>query len=149
MQGQTDISQFIQSFTGSHHFVLDYLIEEVVTRQVAHIQDFLLKTSILDRFCQPLCDAGLQGYDDAQATLEYIRQANLFLIPPYSQKLLRAFENTSSPEPSRTSQPLIDPLSERELEVLRLIAEGLTNRVNGYFWRWIPSRGIIAAYLPS
>lgn len=81
MQGQTDIGQFIQSFTGSHHFVLDYLIEEVLTRQAAHIQDFLLKTSILDRFCQPLCDAVLQGDDDAQATLEHIRQANLFLIP--------------------------------------------------------------------
>ncbi|MEQ9031974.1 MAG: hypothetical protein RLP44_24875, partial [Aggregatilineales bacterium] len=81
MQGQTDVGQFIQSFTGSHHFVLDYLIEEVLTRQPPHIQDFLLKTSILERLCGPLCVAILQDDEDALATLEHIRQANLFLIP--------------------------------------------------------------------
>jgi len=32
LQGQTDTDGFIQSFTGSHHFVLDYLVEEVLNR---------------------------------------------------------------------------------------------------------------------
>jgi len=81
MQGQQDNRQFIQSFTGSHHFVLDYLMEEVLTHQPPHIQDFLLKTSILERMCGPLCAAVLQDDDDAQTILEHIRQANLFLIP--------------------------------------------------------------------
>lgn len=81
MQGQGDHRRFIESFTGSHHFVLDYLIEEVLSHQPPRVQDFLLKTSVLDRFCGPLCDAVLQASDDAQATLESIRQANLFLIP--------------------------------------------------------------------
>ena len=49
MQGRTDISNFIQSFTGSHHFVIDYLVEEVLKHQPEHIRDFLLQTSILDR----------------------------------------------------------------------------------------------------
>ncbi|MEQ8677789.1 MAG: LuxR C-terminal-related transcriptional regulator [Aggregatilineales bacterium] len=80
MQGKQDTGAFIQSFTGSHHFVLDYLIEEVLNRQPSHIQDFLLKTSILERLCGPLCAAILQDDEDALATLENIRQANLFLI---------------------------------------------------------------------
>ena len=81
MRGVGDKSGFIQSFTGSHHFVLDYLVEEVLSHQPPHIQDFLLKTSTLERMCGPLCDAVLQDGEDAQATLESIRQANLFLIP--------------------------------------------------------------------
>lgn len=81
MQGQQDIGDFIQSFTGSHHFVLDYLVDEVLSRQAPHIQRFLLKTSILERMCAALCDAILA--DEAHAaedTLESIRRANLFLI---------------------------------------------------------------------
>ena len=57
MQGRTDSAAFIQAFTGSHHFVLDYLIEEVLEQQPKSVQDFLLKTSILDRLNGPLCDA--------------------------------------------------------------------------------------------
>jgi len=81
MQGQGNSGGFIHSFTGSHHFVLDYLIEEVLSQQLPQIRDFLLKTSILERFCGPLCAAILQDNEDALATLEHIRQANLFLIP--------------------------------------------------------------------
>ena len=54
-----DAASFIESFTGSHHFVLDYLLEEVLQQQSASIQTFLLRTSILDRLCGPLCDAVL------------------------------------------------------------------------------------------
>jgi len=81
MQGQQDTGAFIQSFTGSHHFVLDYLMEEVLSHQPPHIQDFLLKTSILERLCGPLCAAIVPDAKDAHATLEHIRQANLFVIP--------------------------------------------------------------------
>ena len=59
MQGHQDTTSFIQSFTGSHHFVLDYLVEEVLQQQSESIQTFLLRTSILDRLCGPLCDAVL------------------------------------------------------------------------------------------
>ncbi len=82
MQGYEDVSGFIRSFTGSHHFVLDYLIEEVLHRQPETIQTFLLRTSILDRLCGPLCDAVL-GTPSAsgQETLEYLERANLFIVP--------------------------------------------------------------------
>ncbi|HZI74118.1 MAG TPA: hypothetical protein VFD73_08880, partial [Gemmatimonadales bacterium] len=57
LQGQPDAAGFITSFTGSHHFVLDYLVEEVLGQQDARLQTFLLRTSILERMTGPLCDA--------------------------------------------------------------------------------------------
>src|SRR6266700_3622559 len=82
MQGQQDSASFITSFTGSHHFVLDYLVEEVLGQQPESIQTFLLRTSILDRLCGSLCDAVLLDPSvSGQATLEYIEHANLFLAP--------------------------------------------------------------------
>src|SRR2546428_5668210 len=59
MQGQKDTTSFIKSFTGSHHFVLDYLVEEVLQQQPESVQTFLLRASILDHVCGPLCDAVL------------------------------------------------------------------------------------------
>src|SRR6266480_2104492 len=82
LQGQQDATSFITSFTGSHHFVLDYLVEEVLQQQPESIQTFLLRTSILDRLCGPLCDAVLlTPSGSGQETLESIEHANLFLVP--------------------------------------------------------------------
>jgi LuxR family transcriptional regulator, maltose regulon positive regulatory protein len=81
LQGQKDASRFIESFTGSHHFVLDYLLGEVLQQQSEDIQTFLLQTSILERLCASLCDAVLQSNLSGQETLEYLSRANLFLIP--------------------------------------------------------------------
>lgn len=81
LQPQQDTADFIESFTGSHHFVLDYLVEEVLNRQPPHIQDFLLKTSILNRLCAPLCDAIIQDAKyPSQTLLRDIQNANLFLV---------------------------------------------------------------------
>src|SRR6266568_2259498 len=82
MQGHQDATSFITSFTGSHHFVLDYLLEEVLGQQPESLQTFLLRTSILDRMSGSLCDAVLlTPSGSGQATLEYIEHANLFLVP--------------------------------------------------------------------
>ena len=82
LQGQQDTTRLIASFTGSHHFVLDYLMEEVLGQQSEHVQTFLLHTSILDRMCGPLCDAVLlDSTTPGQATLQDLERANLFLIP--------------------------------------------------------------------
>ncbi len=80
MRGQEDVSGFIQSFTGSHRFVLDYLLEEVLQQQSEHVQEFLLKTAVLNRLTGSLCDA-LTGDDDGQEMLESLDRANLFLVP--------------------------------------------------------------------
>jgi LuxR family maltose regulon positive regulatory protein len=82
MQGQKDTASFIKSFTGSHHFVMDYLVEEVLQQQPENIQTFLLRTSLLDRLCGPLCEAVLlDAAVSGQETLEYLERANLFIVP--------------------------------------------------------------------
>jgi LuxR family maltose regulon positive regulatory protein len=87
MQGHQDTASFIHSFTGSHHFVLDYLIEEVLGQQSESIQTFLLRTSILDRLCGPLCDAVLLDSSvSGQETLENLEHANLFIVPLDSER---------------------------------------------------------------
>lgn len=81
-QSQKETSRFIESFTGSHHFVMDYLVEQVLQQQPASIQTFLLRTSILARMCGPLCDAVLlEPFSSGQETLEQLQRANLFLVP--------------------------------------------------------------------
>ncbi len=79
LQGRTDVSEFLTTFTGSHRYVLDYLSDEVLARQPAPVQQFLLHTSILDRLSGPLCDA-VTGHEGSQAMLEALERANLFVV---------------------------------------------------------------------
>jgi len=91
MRGSADIHGFIENFSSSHRFILDYLTEEIYNQQPSHIQKFLLQTSILERLSGPLCEAilsreftspeELEKLLPAQLTLEYLEQANLFLLP--------------------------------------------------------------------
>jgi LuxR family maltose regulon positive regulatory protein len=74
-------AQFIQAFSGSHHYVIDYLGDEVLRRQPDEVQSFLLQTSILDRLCGPLCDAVLGESRDSERMLRELERRNLFLIP--------------------------------------------------------------------
>jgi len=80
MQGREDMEEFIADFSGSHRYVIDYLIDEVMFRQTEHLQAFLCQTSILDRFCAPLCDTAL-GITSSRQILSDLEGANLFLIP--------------------------------------------------------------------
>ncbi len=79
-QGRADTASFTQAFTGSHHFVLDYLVEEVLQRQPERVRSFLLQTSILDRLSGPLCDA-VTGQEDGRGMLEALERGNLFVVP--------------------------------------------------------------------
>lgn len=104
LSDRADKEQVIASFTGSHRYLVEYLMEEVVNRQPEEVQSFLLATSILERMCAPLCDAilghrgwqsgALHGIEDStapipyilipsnsQPVLEYLEHANLFLLP--------------------------------------------------------------------
>ncbi len=81
LQGREDSSQFIQSFSGSHRYILEYLSEEVLKRQTEDMQSFLLGTSILDRLCGPLCDAVMDEPFGSQEKLEYLDKTNLFIVP--------------------------------------------------------------------
>lgn len=88
IQGDHDADRFIRSFTGNHHFVLDYLVEEVLKRQPESVQSFLLRTSILDRLCGSLCDEVL-GHPEAsgQGTLIELDRKNLFIVPLDNERL--------------------------------------------------------------
>jgi LuxR family maltose regulon positive regulatory protein len=79
MQARDDIGGFVSAFAGSHHYVADYLVEEVLNRQADAVRSFLLQTSILARLSGPLCDA-LTGQADGQQMLEDLEQANLFVV---------------------------------------------------------------------
>lgn len=80
LQGRSDTASFIQAFTGSHRFVLDYLVEEVLQRQPESVRHFLLQTAMLDRLCGPLCDAVTNG-EGGQALLDTLERGNLFVVP--------------------------------------------------------------------
>lgn len=75
-----EISERVQAFTGSNRFILDYLVDEVIYRQPAHIQQFLLQTSLLRRFNASLCEA-VTGREDSQSLLEQLEHNNVFIIP--------------------------------------------------------------------
>jgi LuxR family maltose regulon positive regulatory protein len=102
-----DRSAFVAALSGTERFILDYLVEEVLSQQPAAVQEFLLKTSILERLVAPLCDAILgEGWEPppagderivepssagshlylpspsaSQTILEHLEQANLFIVP--------------------------------------------------------------------
>lgn len=90
MQGRQDASSFVSAFTGSHLYIVDYLTDEVLQRQTEEVRSFLLRTSILNRMCGPLCEAvcpsPLQIPGSGQAMLETIEGLNLFLIPLDDQR---------------------------------------------------------------
>ncbi|MCW2135195.1 LuxR family transcriptional regulator, maltose regulon positive regulatory protein [Arthrobacter sp. VKM Ac-2550] len=80
MRDHKDIAGFIRAFTGSHRFVIDYLMEEVLQHQAADVRSFLLNTSVLDRLTGPLCEA-VTGLDGGSGMLENLERDNLFVVP--------------------------------------------------------------------
>jgi LuxR family maltose regulon positive regulatory protein len=79
-QGSTAVSKFIESFTGSNRFVLDYLVDEVINQQSTELREFLYDTAVLEQFSASLCDA-VTGRKDSEEILYKLEQSNLFLIP--------------------------------------------------------------------
>jgi len=80
MKARSDLAGFVKAFTGSHVYVADYLVEEVLQHQPAAVQTFLLETSILERLTARLCEE-VTGRSDGQTVLNALQRANLFLIP--------------------------------------------------------------------
>ena len=80
MRGRGDPGAFIAGFAGDDRYVVDYLVEEVLSRQPDDVRDFLLATSILERLTGPLCDA-VTGRTGGRAALAALERANLFVVP--------------------------------------------------------------------
>jgi LuxR family maltose regulon positive regulatory protein len=82
LQGKDDpieVEQFLVNFGGGHGHVLEYLVEEVLVAQPVPIQEFLLRTTFLNRLSASLCNA-VMGRSDSALLLEQMERANLFLI---------------------------------------------------------------------
>ncbi|MEM7133713.1 MAG: LuxR C-terminal-related transcriptional regulator [Chloroflexota bacterium] len=103
-----ELDQFVQNFTGSHRFLIDYLVEEALLRQREDVRTFLLATSMLDRLSGPLCAAVTQT-PHAQEILEALERDNLFVVPLDDQRhwyryhhlfadVLQAYAQTKQPE---------------------------------------------------
>jgi len=81
MRGREDAASFVAAFAGSHRFVFDYLLEQVLNRQAPEVREFLLKTSVLERLSASLCDAVAETSSTARGMLDTLERANLFLVP--------------------------------------------------------------------
>jgi LuxR family maltose regulon positive regulatory protein len=102
LQDRADQDRFIAAFTGSNHYIADYLAAEVLDRLPAHLRTFVLQTAILERMCGPLCDAilGIGGHEPgagdslalgprsphssasySQIILDEMERRHLFLVP--------------------------------------------------------------------
>jgi LuxR family maltose regulon positive regulatory protein len=80
LQGRADQQEYIASFAGDDRQIVDYLCAEVVNRQPPETRRFLLRTSILERLCGPLCDIVADVTESSRA-LEALERANMFLLP--------------------------------------------------------------------
>ncbi len=80
LRGRADHAELVRRFGASHRYILDFVVEEVLAGLPRESQEFLLRTSILERLCGPLCEA-VAGGADGQARLEALERANLLIIP--------------------------------------------------------------------
>ncbi|HST46968.1 tetratricopeptide repeat protein [Jatrophihabitans sp.] len=80
LRGRADPASFVAAFAGSHRFVLDYLVEEVLDRLPEQVGAFLLDTSVLRELTAPLCDA-VTGRDGSREMLGMLERENVFVVP--------------------------------------------------------------------
>ncbi len=77
-KNQQEVEHHLVSFAGSHRLILDYFVSEVLSAQPEPLQDFLLRTSVLNQFSGPLCDF-VTGRQDSAQQLAEMERAGLFL----------------------------------------------------------------------
>ena len=89
LRAAVDLEEFVSSLAASNRNIMDYLMDEVLSQQSAEVQEFLVKTSVLDQLSGPLCDAVTLLGDqvcDGRAHLEWLERSNLFVIALDSQQ---------------------------------------------------------------
>jgi LuxR family maltose regulon positive regulatory protein len=79
LRGSAAPDELIQSFSGSHRYIIDYLAAEVLANQPDGLREFLCQTAMLDRFCADLCDRAL-GRSDSRTLLQRAETSNPFLV---------------------------------------------------------------------
>jgi LuxR family transcriptional regulator, maltose regulon positive regulatory protein len=116
LRGHPSPSAVIRQFSGDSRVVEDFLAEEVLNRQPAEVRQFLARTSILSRFCAPLCDA-VTGSASAAGTIDIIERQNLFVVPLDDAgqwfRYHHLFAQMLRGELSRTEPDIVSTLNER------------------------------------
>lgn len=85
LRNHADPAGFIRDLTGDDHYIMDFLVDEVLQKQSETVQTFLLQTSFLERLSGPLCDA-VTCREDSQELLEQLEEQNLFVFPLDTQR---------------------------------------------------------------
>lgn len=80
IRGSQDREAFVHRFGGGSRHIVDFLVDEVLEAHDAEQQALMLRCSVLERLCGPLCDALLEGGGSAERLSELVR-TNLFLRP--------------------------------------------------------------------
>jgi ATP/maltotriose-dependent transcriptional regulator MalT len=82
LQKHEDRAAFLQAFTGSQRYLLDYVQEEILARLPTSVRDFLLHTAILSHLDASVCQAVTAAPERrvSQQMLEWLERANLFLV---------------------------------------------------------------------
>jgi LuxR family maltose regulon positive regulatory protein len=79
LRGHPSPGAFVRGFTGDNRFIVDFLAEEVLSRQPIEIRQFLVWTAVLGRFCASLCDA-VTGAENAAEIIDVLDRDNLFVL---------------------------------------------------------------------
>lgn len=80
MRSWEDQAAFVGEFAGYNRQIRQYLLEEVYARLPARLRKFLVRSSILKRWCAPLCRT-VSGFEDAAALIGEIEKLQLFVVP--------------------------------------------------------------------
>ncbi|TRZ50938.1 hypothetical protein D4S03_05920 [bacterium] len=142
----SELSLFVKNFSGSNRYILDYLVEEVLSHQPQEIQDFLLQTSIVENLCGSLCDAvtGVRSRKSAgevrssQQILEYLERTNLFLVSLDSDRQWYRYHHLFTSLLRSRLQQSLEPANVQELyrrasqwcESQGLLAEAITQALS-------------------
>ncbi len=123
LRGHPAPGAFIRQFTGDNRFIVDFLAEEVLSRQPSDIRQFLARTAILDRFCAPLCAAVAESAHAAEI-IEVLERENLFLVPLDDQRQWHRYHHLFAQvlrgQLVRTEPDIIPALHERASAWYRL-----------------------------
>jgi len=85
LEDHADPARFIRTFSGSNTVVASYLAEDVLSQKPGHLQDFILQTSILQKFCVDSCNA-ITGRNDSAELIQEIERSNMFMTPLDEQR---------------------------------------------------------------
>ena len=128
LQNLPNRRDFLIDFSGSHRYVIDYLMDEVLKFQTLEMQDFLRQTAVLPQFSAELCQA-VTG-TSAVEILHHLDRDNLFLVPLDDQRGWYRFHHLFAD----VLRAGLDPAAERQVRRRAAV--------------WFTEQGMLAQAIP-